>query len=74
MDGDVWKDVMGGDKVCVLPNAITNILRKNLSVTMVHPGEAEDTTVINVKQDDRRYITRNELRNAPTISCTAKKN
>ena len=29
---------------------------------MVHPGEAEDTTVINVKQDDRRYITRNEIK------------
>ena len=26
-DGDVWKDVVGGDNVCVLPNAITNILR-----------------------------------------------
>ena len=35
--------------------------RESLEVKMVHPGEAEDTTIINVKQDDRRYITRNEI-------------
>ena len=60
-DNDVWKDVTATEKVCIVPSAIMNLLRENLEVKMVHPGEAEDTTVINVKQDDSRYITRNEI-------------
>ena len=28
---------------------------------MVHPGEAEDTSIINMKQDKRRYLSRNEI-------------
>ena len=60
-DGAQWKDLTAGEKVCVLPNAIVNVLRENLEVRIVHPGEAEDTTVIDLKQDDHRYITRNEI-------------
>ena len=60
-EGGVWKDLTGNESVIVLPNAIMNLLRENLEVKIVHPGEAEDTTVINVKQDNVRYITRNEI-------------
>lgn len=60
-DDGVWKNLGANDKVCVLPGSVMNLLRENLEVRMVHPGEAEDTTVINVKQDERRYLTRYEI-------------
>ena len=56
---------MGGlddnDKVIVLPNGVLNCLRTHLEVRMTHPGGTVDTSIINIKQDDRRYLTRNEI-------------
>ena len=60
-EGGTWKDLTANDKVCVLPGGVMNLLKQSLEVKIVHPGEAEDTTVINVKQDDRQYVTRNEI-------------
>ena len=50
-EGGIWKDLTANDKVCVLPGGVMNLLKQNLEVKIVHPGEAEDTTIINVKQD-----------------------
>ena len=60
-EGGVWKDLTANDKVCVLPGGVMNLLKQNLEVKIVHPGEAEDTTILNVKQDNRQYVTRNEI-------------
>ena len=61
LEGGVWKNVPDADPVVVLPGAVMNLLREHLEVKMVHPGEAEDTSVINIKQDERRYLSRNEI-------------
>ena len=57
-DGIVWKNVPDTDIICVKPNAIVDLLRKNLEVRMTHPGDIVDNKVINVKQDEQRYLTR----------------
>ena len=57
-DGHVWKNVPDNDIICVKPNAIVDLLRKNLEVRMTHPGDIVDNKVINVKQDEQRYLTR----------------
>ena len=54
----VWSNVPSTEKISVLPGAVVNILRENLEVRMIHPGDSEDTKVINVKQDNQRYLSR----------------
>ena len=58
---NVWGDCDANDKVIVLPSGVMNLFHDNLEVRMTYPGGTTDTSIINVKQDDRRFITRNEI-------------
>lgn len=57
-NGNAWINVPDNEIVCVKPNAIIDLFRKNLEVRMTHPGDIVDNKVINVKQDEQRYLTR----------------
>ena len=55
---NIWTNVPSDYKIAVLPGAVINKLKENLEVIIIHPGDSEDTKVINVKQNNQRYISR----------------
>lgn len=54
---NAWVTAATGDSVIVLPGAVLNQIKEQLKVTLTSPGITENTKLINIKQDNQRYLT-----------------